>query len=178
MQINRIHCDLSKEYLMKGLNIIQTDFNNSKHATAFLSLMSAYATDIMGGGDDLPEEVKRRLIHELQKRNDVVSIMAYSQEEAVGMAIAFEGFSTFYARPLLNIHDFVVKEDCRGKGIVHAMLTEMEKIAKRRNCCKLTLEVLEGNTRAQKVYKEFGFAGYELDDKMGKALFWQKKLVQ
>ena len=42
---------------------------------------------------------------------------------------------------------------------------------------KLTLEVLEGNSVAQSAYRAFGFEGYELDPQMGKALFWQKKLV-
>jgi hypothetical protein len=31
---------------------------------------------------------------------------------------------------------------------------------------------------AQTAYKASGFAGYELDPKMGKAMFWQKKLGQ
>lgn len=44
------------------------------------------------------------------------------------------------------------------------------------DCCKLTLEVLEGNKLAQQVYRRFGFQGYELDPKMGRALFYEKKL--
>jgi hypothetical protein len=40
----------------------------------------------------------------------------------------------------------------------------------------MTLEVLEGNRVAQAVYKSQGFAGFELDPKMGKAMFWQKLL--
>jgi len=54
------------------------------------------------------------------------------------------------------------------------MLHEVEKIAKERGCCKLTLEVLEGNCSAKKSYEKFGFSGYELDSEVGKALFWQK----
>ena len=41
----------------------------------------------------------------------------------------------------------------------------------------MTLEVLEGNEIAQHAYRSFGFAGYELDPRMGKAMFWQKKLA-
>jgi len=36
--------------------------------------------------------------------------------------------------------------------------------------------VLEGNRTAQAVYKSLGFTGYELDPRMGKAMFWQKPL--
>jgi hypothetical protein len=41
----------------------------------------------------------------------------------------------------------------------------------------MTLEVLEGNVAAQAAYQSCGFAGYELDPCMGKALFWKKKLA-
>ena len=47
----------------------------------------------------------------------------------------------------------------------------------KKNCCKITLEVLEGNTIAKNAYKKFGFMGYELDPKMGKAMLWEKSLV-
>ena len=40
----------------------------------------------------------------------------------------------------------------------------------------LTLEVLEGNKVAQAAYRASGFAGYELDPEVGRAMFWQKKL--
>jgi ribosomal protein S18 acetylase RimI-like enzyme len=55
-------------------------------------------------------------------------------------------------------------------------LQSAEQIAIELGCCKLTLEVLEHNYIAQKAYRSFGFAGYELNPNMGKALFWEKKL--
>ena len=56
------------------------------------------------------------------------------------------------------------------------MLEKVEQIAIERGCCKLTLEVLEGNQAAQNSYQKFGFSAYELDPEMGRALFWDKKL--
>ena len=56
------------------------------------------------------------------------------------------------------------------------MLDEVERIAKEKGCCKLTLEVLEGNIVAKKAYEKFGFSSYELDPATGKALFWEKVL--
>jgi hypothetical protein len=35
---------------------------------------------------------------------------------------------------------------------------------------------LEGNKLAQAAYIANGFAGYQLDPEMGRAMFWQKKL--
>lgn len=159
-----------------SINVSTANLSDPVHAQNILNLLSEYATDIMGGGEDLSEEVKARLIPELQKRSDALVVIAYEGEIPVGLAISFDGFSTFYARPLLNIHDFVVKKEYRGRGIAKLMLEHIEKIALERGYCKLTLEVLEGNTRAQKIYRDFGFAGYQLDDKMGKALFFDKKL--
>jgi len=70
----------------------------------------------------------------------------------------------------------VVTENARGLGISQKMLQEVEKIAKERGCCKMTLEVLEGNVVAKGAYQKFGFSGYELDPKIGKAMFWEKVL--
>jgi ribosomal protein S18 acetylase RimI-like enzyme len=162
---------------MTPIQILSADFSNSKHCHDILFLLSQYATDLMGGGEDLSPEVKERLIPELQSRSDAVVLLAYENENPVALSIAFEGFSTFYAKPLLNIHDFVVIATHRGRGIAKQMLEELEAISVERGYCKLTLEVLEGNKRAQKVYQSFGFAPYELDETIGKALFWNKKLV-
>ena len=92
------------------------------------------------------------------------------------MLTAFEGFSTFNCKPLLNIHDVAVLKEYRGKGVSRSLFNEIETIAKQSNCCKLTLEVLEGNIPAKKAYEKFGFSGYELEPAMGKALFWEKMI--
>ena len=55
-------------------------------------------------------------------------------------------------------------------------LVKVTEIARERGCCKLTLEVLERNHAAQKAYRSFGFAPYELAPETGMAMFWEKKL--
>jgi ribosomal protein S18 acetylase RimI-like enzyme len=69
-----------------------------------------------------------------------------------------------------------VISDYRGLQLSQLMLDKVEEIARTRNCCKLTLEVLTGNTVAQSAYVKFGFGVYELDPDMGGAIFWQKAL--
>ncbi len=54
--------------------------------------------------------------------------------------------------------------------------TVKEQLAKAKNCCKVTLEVLDNNVGAKRAYEKFGFGGYELDPESGKAVFWQKKI--
>ena len=77
---------------------------------------------------------------------------------------------------MINIHDVAVISEFRGLGISQRMLLEVEKIAREKGCCKITLEVLEGNEVARAAYLKYGFDGYELDPVLGKALFWQKTL--
>ena len=74
------------------------------------------------------------------------------------------------------MHDIVVVEEFRGQGISHLLLLEVENMAVEKNCCKITLEVLERNTPAKNSYIKFGFRDYEIDPAFGKALFWEKEL--
>ena len=82
-----------------------------------------------------------------------------------------EGFSTFACKPLLNIHDFAVLRPYRGQGIGKLMLGRVKQLAKNLGCCKITLEVLEGNTVARHLYEEEGVLDSHLNPSMGKALF-------
>jgi ribosomal protein S18 acetylase RimI-like enzyme len=86
------------------------------------------------------------------------------------------GYSTFQARPLLNVHDLAVLPRHRARGVGQALLAACEHHARQRGCCKLTLEVLSGNTRALRSYQRFGFAPYVLDPAEGQALLMQKWL--
>lgn len=156
--------------------IIQADLTQTEHAQAYLSLMSDYAQDPMGGGEDLSDFAKQHLIATLLTRNDVFIVLAFADKRPVALLTAIEGFSTFSCKPLLNIHDVAVKKEFRSQGLTYALFSEIEKIAKSRGCCKLSLEVLEGNEVAKKAYRKQGFSDYQLDPKFGNALFWTKSL--
>lgn len=158
------------------IEIIEADLNLSAHAEAVLYLMNLYTLDLMGGGEELSDYVKNNLIPELAKRKSIHTVLAFMDHQPVGLIVAIEGFSTFACKPLLNIHDVVVSPDYRRQGIAKLLLQKVEEIALNLGCCKLTLEVLEGNAIAQSVYSAFGFEGYQLNPTMGRALFWQKKL--
>lgn len=142
-----------------------------------VQLLDVYATDIMGGGESLAEEVKRNLPTELKKRPTAHAFIAYLDGLEAGVSICFEGFSTFQCKPLLNIHDLCVLPNMRRKGIASALIFAIEHFAKSIDCCKLTLEVLEGNYAAKATYNALGFEGYQLDPDSGNALFWQKKIA-
>jgi ribosomal protein S18 acetylase RimI-like enzyme len=138
------------------IEIVQADLLQPRHAAALVTLLDAYARDPMGGGQPLPEAVRRDLPTALAERRDAVVFLALDGERPVGLVNCFEGFSTFNCKPLLNIHDVVVLEDYRGQGIARRLLRQVETEARARGCCKLTLEVLEGNRTAQAVYRSAG----------------------
>lgn len=156
--------------------VVDADLSLPEHAEAVVRLLNAYALDAMGGGQGLSEFAQANLIAELRRRPWMRVILAYADGEPAGLAICIEGFSTFACQPLLNIHDLAVSPQFRGQGIAKLLLRRAEAIARRMGCCKLTLEVLEGNAIAQSVYRACGYAGYELDPKLGRAMFWQNKL--
>lgn len=159
-----------------SLEVIRADYHHPAHANAIIELLDAYARDPMGGGEALPAEVKERVVRELARLPHAFSLIAYADGVAVGLANCFEAFSTFAARPLLNIHDFVVLAEYRGRGVSQHLLGAVEAAATERGCCKITLEVLSGNEAARAAYAKFGFREYTLDVRAGSALFWQKLL--
>ena len=161
---------------MPVIEVFPADYRDPEHGAALLRLLDAYARDPMGGGEGLSAAARDHLVERLAARADALTVLARCGECYAGLANCFEGFSTFACRPLLNVHDLVVLPEFRGRGISLRILEEVERIARARDCCKLTLEVLEGNEVARSAYRRFGFSGYELDPRLGSALFWEKKL--
>lgn len=160
------------------IKINEADLTLPEHAAAVIQLMDEYARHPMGGGKALPSNVRDHLVEQLNKRANVHVILAFVDDAPAGLLTCIEGFSTFACRPLINIHDAIVSAEHRGRGLCKQMLQAAEALALRLNCCKMTLEVLEGNMIAQAAYRSFGFAGYQLDPLMGKAMFWQKEIVE
>ena len=158
------------------LLIERADYSDPAHAAAIVAMLRMYARDPMGGGEDLSAEAQRGLIPGLQDSPSAFSVLAFIDGEPVGLANCFFGFSTFAARPLVNIHDMAVSPEHRGQGIGRKLFGAIEAIARERNACKITLEVLEGNTPAKALYASLGYGDYVLDPQQGSALFWQKRL--
>ncbi len=165
-----------------SLRVCRADYADPVHAAAVVSLLDAYARDVMGGAEPLTEFARVNLVAALAARAQAFSVLAFDEidkeigEIPVGLVNCLEGFSTFACRPLVNVHDLVVLPDYRGQRVAQKMLALVEDIAYQRSACKLTLEVLPGNVGAIKLYTRIGFAGYELDPTMGQATFLQKWL--
>lgn len=147
------------------------------HASALVELLDAYARDPLGGGEPLSDFAKKHLVRELAARPQAFSVLAFDNAQPVGLVNCIEGFSTFACRPLVNIHDVAVRVSHRGQRVAEQMLALVAQMARERGACKLTLEVLQGNASAIKLYERVGFAGYQLDPGMGQAMFFHKWLA-
>lgn len=158
------------------LSVRLVDYGYVPDAQALVTLLDGYARDPMGGGKGLDPQVVDRLVPALNAFPGAFSLMAFADGRPVGLANCFTGFSTFAARPLVNIHDLVVDEGHRGKGIGRALMQAVEVEAAQRGALKVTLEVLSGNERAKALYSALGYESYALDPEKGTAQFWEKTL--
>ncbi|MFZ1446863.1 MAG: GNAT family N-acetyltransferase [Candidatus Dechloromonas phosphoritropha] len=160
------------------LQLVAVDLKIEAISTAWLELLDHYARDPMGGGEGLSDYAKSNLVMALQNLPGFHGALAYDGEQVVGLINCFLGFSTFAARPLLNIHDAVVHADHRRPGIGQALLRWAEERARELGCCKLTLEILSGNAQAMASYMRAGYAPYVLNPAAGQALLMQKFLPE
>ena len=144
------------------LHIREANFSDSRDCAGIVDVLDSYAVDPLGGGRPLPGDVRNRLVPLLRDHPTSLVLLAFAREEPVGLAVCFFGLSTFQAKPLLNIHDLAVVPEYRGRGVGRALLDAVEAHARSRGCCKLTLEVLDANTRAETLYRSFGFEDFSV----------------
>ena len=164
-----------------AIEILTADLHNPEHARWIVELTDAYARDPLGNGAPLPDSVLENLVTGLRAQPTAVVFLALARTGAsdplpIGIATCFGGFSTFSARPLLNIHDLYVHPAYRSQGHARRLLQAVENRARATGCCKLTLEVLENNDPARHAYANFGFAQAVYQEASGGALFFTKPL--
>lgn len=141
------------------VTITQADLGNPDHTNAILEITNAYALDLMGGGEPLTDYVKENLIEGMRNFANTRVFLAFDGDDAVGLANCFVGFSTFYAKKLINVHDLAVLPEYRGKGIGQKLLDTVAEYAEEHDFCKVTLEVLPENP-AKRLYERSGFKSY------------------
>ena len=154
--------------------IVVADLDHPDHQKAVVAMTASYALDVMGNGGPLPPDVLERLIPSLRAHPTTLVLLAYVEDVVVGIATCFVGFSTFAARPLLNLHDLSVLPEYRGRGIGQALLEAVEVAARERGCVKVTLEVQENNRHARQFYERAGLMQAVYGDTAGGCLFYSK----
>jgi GNAT superfamily N-acetyltransferase len=98
----------------------EANLHDETMARATVELLDAYASDFFGGNEPLSDYSRANLICELRKLPTAHVFLAKDERKTdkyVGLAICFEGFSTFACKPLINVHDFYVRPEFRRQGI-------------------------------------------------------------
>jgi GNAT superfamily N-acetyltransferase len=83
-------------------------------------------------------------------------LLAFEEQSPVGFAVFFHNFSTWLGRPGLYLEDLFVEPEKRGKGYGRALLVELAKIARDRECGRMEWAVLNWNEPAIKFYRSLG----------------------
>ena len=159
-----------------SVRIVEADLSLAEHQEAVLAMVDAYSRDAMGNGKPLDQDVRTRLIPGLRRHPTTLIFLAFDGVQPIGAAVCFIGFSSFTAKPIINIHDLVVLPTSRGKGIGRRLLDAVEAKARELGCCKLTLEVMDKNHQAVRMYQAAGFERYSLQAEAGAAIFMSKPL--
>ena len=162
---------------MTSVSTVRVDYGDLNHTADMMRLLNEYAKDPMGAGKPLDSLIIDSLPNKLANVPGAFSILGLVDGHAEGLINCLPSFSTFKAMPIVNIHDIIVSANSRGSGLCGKMLDAVDEVALQRGCCKVTLEVLTGNEPAQVAYRKAGFDGFQLDPKMGPALFWEKSLI-
>jgi GNAT superfamily N-acetyltransferase len=83
-------------------------------------------------------------------------IIALVDEQPMGFALFFHNYSTFLAQRGIYLEDLFVNPQGRGRGVGHALLSELARIAIERNCGRLEWAVLNWNQPAIDFYNRIG----------------------
>ena len=137
--------------------VVEADLSLADQAGHVAELINEYACDAMGQGQQLSEDVRAHLIPGLRDHPAGFHFLAYQNCQPVGLAVCFLGFSTFAARPLINIHGLMGRQAFRRQGSARELIEHVARKARELECCKLTLEVREDNEPAKATYRLEGF---------------------
>jgi ribosomal protein S18 acetylase RimI-like enzyme len=143
------------------IEIREADFEHPGDAEAVVAILDSYARGPGGQNAPLPAEARANLVRGLSDHPAAFALLALADGAPVGLAVCVWGFSTFAGRPSLNIHDLAVLPGERGQGIGGRLLAEVERCARDRGACKVTLEVHDTNHGAKRLYERSGFGPWE-----------------
>lgn len=147
------------------------DLTNETHCQELVWLLDTYMRDEMGNGAPMPKELAPEILDGLKNHSGYLGFFAIANGEYAALANCNKNFSTFKAKPLLNIHDFIVHPDYRAKGVGRFLLDAIARFGQEHGFCRINLEVRHDNISAQKLYKKSGY-----NDCQPPMYFWEKTL--
>ncbi|WP_299578160.1 GNAT family N-acetyltransferase [uncultured Sunxiuqinia sp.] len=152
-------------------SFVPIQLDNEQHCQQLIRLLDLYMQDEMGDNAPMPEGQGPKILEGLRNYPGYLGFFAEADGQYAALANCNKNFSTFQAKPLLNIHDFVVHPDFRGKGVGRFLLDAIADFVKQQGYCRINLEVRHDNFNAQKLYRKAGY-----DDCYERMYFWEKIL--
>jgi ribosomal protein S18 acetylase RimI-like enzyme len=147
--------------------IVRIDVENTEQRSQFERLFNEYSSA-------LSVSIESHVAKHLFELPYFSGFICYADGEAAAFAVCFESYSTYRAKKILNIHDFMVSSNYRGKGVGKALLNGIDQYCRENEFLKITLEVDKDNIIAQKMYRSCDYANYQVVQK--NLLHWQKYL--
>ncbi len=143
------------------LRIQEADLSDPQHASAIVEIVDSYARGPGGQNSPLDDLARDNMAKGLSDHPMATVYLAFADDRAVGVAVCVWSFSTFAGKPIVNIHDLAVLPDFQNRGIGRALLDTVEREARERGCCKVTLEVQDSNSGAKNLYRNTGFGPWD-----------------
>ena len=135
-----------------GLRIVPATESDVGVILSFIRKLAEY--EKLSHQVEATEDVLRETLFGEQRVAEV--LIARLEEEPTGFALFFHNFSTFLGRSGIYLEDLFVEPVHRGKGIGKALLVEIARIAKARNCGRFEWAVLDWNRPAIEFYRRLG----------------------
>ncbi|MGD8340541.1 MAG: GNAT family N-acetyltransferase [Gammaproteobacteria bacterium] len=139
------------------ISVIESDLDDDAEGHALVKLLDSYAVEPNGQSAPIDAAITNEIVPGLKRHPTKLVLLAVVDEVFAGAAVCFWVFSTFTAKPVLNIHDLVVLPEYRGQGIGTALLDEAESRARAAGASRMTLEVRDSNRHAKRLYERYGF---------------------
>jgi GNAT superfamily N-acetyltransferase len=98
----------------------------------------------------------RRMLALIFDSRRLESIVAEVDDRIEGIALFYEGYSTFRARPFLYLEDLVISVSMRGRGVGEALMASLAREAVSRGALRIEWAVLDWNSGAIRFYERLG----------------------
>jgi GNAT superfamily N-acetyltransferase len=118
---------------------------------AEFAVFEGYTGEVRSTAESLGEAMMGR-------RPALRGFIAYRGDEAAGMILGCDGYSTFVAKPTLVIEDLYVRAGRRGGGVGYELISAFARHARDHGYAELRWRVLASNTPAVRFYGLIGTA--------------------
>ena len=143
------------------IHVREARLDDRSEVEILFEILDSYARGPNGQNAPLSAQARANLGPGLNAASNMFVLFGCLGDRIVGAAVCYWGFSTFGGRPFANLHDFSVLPEAQNRGVGSALMRELESRARRRGCCKITLEVNDSNDAAKRLYARSGFEGWD-----------------